>query len=69
MVLLTEFMQKYFFLIKDVTDLKPSYMPQHNQTMAKKHYYDFYEHRNDQYYHNRLILEHSLKITKIRING
>ena len=42
-------------------------MPQHGQTMAKEHYYNWYKYRNNQCYYNCLILENSIKITKIRI--
>ena len=31
-------------------------MTQHGQTTAKEHYYDCYQHRNNQSYYNRLIL-------------
>ena len=41
-------------------------MPQHDQTMAKEHY-DWYKHKNNQCCYNRLILENSIKITKVRI--
>ena len=42
-------------------------MPQHGQTRAKQHYYDWYKHRNNQCCYNNLNLENSIKITKIRI--
>ena len=40
-------------------------MSQHDPAMAKEHY-DWYKHRNNQCCHNRLILENSIKMTKIR---
>ena len=44
-------------------------MPQHDETTAKKHHYDWFKHRNKLSWHNRLNLETSMKITKIRISG
>ena len=42
-------------------------MPEHDQTTAKEHFYESYKHRKNECCHNRLILEDSIKITKIRI--
>ena len=41
-------------------------MFQHGQTTAKEHYYDWYNHKNNQCCYNRLIFENSIKIIKIR---
>ena len=35
-------------------------MPDHCQTTAKEHFYEWYKHRNNQCYYNRLILENSI---------
>ena len=42
-------------------------MPQHSQTMAKEHYYDWYTYKNNQRCYIHLIFEKFIKITKIRI--
>ena len=41
-------------------------IPQHDRTGAKEHRYDG-KHWNNQLCYNRLILENSIKITKIKI--
>ena len=42
-------------------------MPQNDQTAAKENYYDWYKDRNNLCCYNRLILESSMILTKIRI--
>ena len=46
-------------------------MSQHSQTTAREYCYDLYKHRTNQIClsHNHLILENSMKITKIKIMG
>ena len=47
--------------------MNSSPMPNHCQTTAKEHFYEWYKHKNNQCCYNSLILENSIEITKIKI--